>query len=306
MKIAIIGAGAMGSIYAGLLAEANNEVWIVDIWKQHIDTIRNQGLRVEGASGDRVVNNINIADDVSEIGECELVVIATKASGVASAASSITTLLNDRSVILTIQNGLGAGERIRESLDSDNIIIGVAGGFGASMKAPGHAHHNGMELIRLGELQGGITPRLEEVTRVWDAAGFKVKMFEDINQLIWEKFVCNVTFSGPCTVFQRNLGQLMADPNSWQVALSCAREAFAVGMAKKINFGFDDVDAYVTEFGKKMPESKPSMFQDILAQRHSEIDAINGMVPVLAAQSGLQAPYNEVISSIVRAKESEF
>jgi 2-dehydropantoate 2-reductase len=306
MKIAVIGAGAMGSIYAGLLAEANNEVWIVDIWKQHLDTIRSQGLRVEGASGDRVVKNINVADDVSEIGECELVVIATKASGVASAATSIGPLLNDRSVVLTIQNGLGAGERIRESLDSDNIIIGVAGGFGASMKAPGHTHHNGMELIRLGEIQGGITSRLEEVTRVWDAAGFKVKMFEDINQLIWEKFVCNVTFSGPCTVFQRNLGQLMADPNSWQVALGCAREAFAVGKAEKINFGFDDVDAYVTAFGKKMPESKPSMFQDILAQRHSEIDAINGMVPVLAAQSGLQAPYNEVISSIVRAKESEF
>ena len=306
MKIAVIGAGAMGSIYAGLLAEANNEVWIVDIWKQHLDTIRSQGLRVEGASGDRVVKNINVADDVSEIGECELVVIATKASGVASAATSISPLLNDRSVILTIQNGLGAGERIRESLDSDNIIIGVAGGFGASMKAPGHTHHNGMELIRLGEIQGGITPRLEEVTRVWDAAGFKVKMFEDINQLIWEKFVCNVTFSGPCTVFQRNLGQLMADPNSWQVALGCAREAFAVGKAKKINFGFDDVDDYVTEFGKKMPESKPSMFQDIIAQRHSEIDAINGMVPVLAAQCGLHAPFNEVISSVVRAKESEF
>ncbi len=306
MKIAVVGAGAMGSVYAGLLAEANNEVWVIDVWKEHLDVIRQRGLRLEGASGNRTIRNIHVAAEPGEAGECELVVIATKASGVASAARAIAPLLTCDSVILTIQNGLGAGKRIRESIDSENIILGVAGGFGASVKAPGYAHHNGMSLICLGELQGGISPRLQKVTRVWEEAGFKVRMFEDINQLIWEKFVCNVAFSGPCTVFHRSLGQLMADPASWQIALNCAREAYAIGQAGDIAFGFNDVDAYVTEFGKKMPDARPSMLQDHMAKRPSEIDAINGVVPVLAAELGRQAPYNEVVSAIIRARESEF
>ena len=102
MKIAVVGAGAMGSVYAGLLAEANNEVWVIDIWKQHLDAIRNHGLRVEGASGDRIIRNIHVADKVADVGVCELVVIATKASGVAPAAQAIGPLLGDASVILTI------------------------------------------------------------------------------------------------------------------------------------------------------------------------------------------------------------
>src|SRR3546814_21156731 len=97
-------------------------------------------------------------------------------------------------MIVTIQNGLGAAERIARSIDPKNVVIGVAGGFGASVRGPGHVHHNGMELIRLGEMTGPVTPRLEKVAKVWNDAGFRVKAFDDIDQLVWEKFVCNVTY----------------------------------------------------------------------------------------------------------------
>ena len=306
MKIVIVGAGAMGSIYAALLADAGNEVSVIDLWDAHIEAIREHGLRVEGASGDRVVRNIHAEKSAADITERDLVVIATKASGVEAAAASVPSMLAKDGLIVTIQNGLGAGERIAKYLPTEQIILGVAGGFGASMKAPGHAHHNGMELIRLGEMQGGASARVEKIAQIWREAGFKVKAFEDINQLIWEKFICNVTFSGPCTVFGCTLGELMADTHAWPIALGCGREAYTAARAKNISLSFDDVDAYVSAFGMKMPQARPSMLQDHLAKRVSEIDAINAMVPIVASEVGTAAPYNEVISAIVKSREENF
>ena len=306
MKIAVIGAGAMGSVYAGLLADAGNEVWAIDLWQEHLDAIESDGLRVEGASGDRVVRTIRVSSEAAAAGPCDLVIIATKASGVEAAARAVAPLLQEQSLVLTIQNGLGAGERIARHLPEGSVLLGVAGGFGASMKGPGHAHHNGMQLIRIGEMQGGPSERAERIAEVWRQAGFNVKTYEDIKQLVWEKFVCNVTFSAPCTVFARTIGEMMADPEAWKICLGCAREAYAAGLAKGIAFSFDDVEAYVTAFGGNMPGARPSMLLDHMAGRRSEIDAINGMVPVVAAEVGSEAPYNEVVTAIVRSREAGF
>ncbi|MCB1741503.1 MAG: 2-dehydropantoate 2-reductase [Gammaproteobacteria bacterium] len=305
MKIAIVGTGAMGSVYAGLLASGGNEVWAVDLWQEHVDAINRDGLRVEGASGDRTVR-LSATSNIADVGECDLVVIATKASGVAAAAASIEPLLRDDTLILTIQNGLGAGERISRHRDPGNILLGVAGGFGASMKGPGHVHHNGMELIRVGEMQGGLTERVENVARIWRDAGFNVKAYEDVNQLIWEKFICNVTFSGPCTVTRTRIGEMMDDPHGWPIALECGLEAYRAGKAKGVHFSFADASSYITDFGNKLRGGRPSMLLDHMAGRRSEIDAINGMVPVVAREVGTEAPVNEVISALVRTLERDF
>ena len=305
MRIAVVGTGAMGSVYAGLLAAAGNEVWAIDTWQEHIDSIRERGLRVEGASGDRTVR-LDATTDASEPGPCDLVIIATKAAGVASAAASIGPLVGDDTLVLTIQNGLGAADRICRHLSPENVLLGVAGGFGASIRAPGHAHHNGMELLRLGELGGGISERLERIARVWRDAGFNVKCFEDINQLVWEKFVCNVTFSGSCTIFKCTIAEVLENEHAWNVAGNCASEAYAAGVAKGVHFSFDDPVAHVREFGSKIPNSRPSMLLDHLAKRPSEIDAINGMVPVVAREVGTAAPYNAVVTEIIKAKELVF
>lgn len=313
MKIAVIGAGAMGSIYAGLLASnnretASHEVWAVDVWQQHLDAIKNTGLRIEGASGDRVVTTINVAnpDQVAAIGICDLVIIATKASAVGDAARLIEPLCEDNTHILTIQNGLGAGERIARHISSEHVLLGVAQGFGASVKAPGHVHHTGMSLIRIGAMHPRNNSAANTVAKIWADAGFNTRAFTDIHQLIWEKFICNVAFSAPCTVFDCNIGQLMANPESWHISKQCAIEAYNVAKARKIHLTFDDPVAYVTDFGNKLADSCPSMLLDHREARRSEIDAINGMVPVVAKECGLPAPYNEVVSAIVRAKEKQF
>ena len=306
MKIVIVGAGAMGSVYAALLADSGNEVWAIDLWQEHLDAINDHGLQVSGASGERTVRNIQVSTRAADAGPCDLVVIATKASAVGAAARSLTSNLTDETLVLTIQNGLGAGERISKNLDSAHILLGVAGGFGASVPEPGHVHHNGMELIRLGEMHGGMSERLEHVAKVWQDAGFNVKTFADINQLIWEKFICNVALSGAAAAFDRTLGEVMDDPVTWEIAKKLGLEAYRVGKAKGIHFSFEDPVQYISDFGSKMPKAKPSMLLDLMAKRRTEIDAINGMVPVVAKEQGLDAPYNEAIAAVIKTKESAF
>ncbi|HAN61492.1 MAG TPA: 2-dehydropantoate 2-reductase, partial [Gammaproteobacteria bacterium] len=123
MKIAVVGTGAMGSVYAALLGDAGNEVWAIDVWQEHIDAITKNGLRLEGASGDRTVM-IKATTDHNEVGTCDLVVVATKAGQIESAATSVPALLHDDSVVLTIQNGLGSAERLAASISAERLLIG--------------------------------------------------------------------------------------------------------------------------------------------------------------------------------------
>ncbi|MBJ7333633.1 MAG: NAD(P)-binding domain-containing protein, partial [Thermoleophilia bacterium] len=111
MKIAVVGTGAMGSVYAALLADAGNEVWAIDSWADHIAAIQANGLRLEGASGDRTVR-IQATTDPRDVGECELVIVATKAFDIEAAAESIRPLVGETTVVLPIQNGLGSPDRI--------------------------------------------------------------------------------------------------------------------------------------------------------------------------------------------------
>lgn len=134
-EIAIIGTGAMGSVYAGLLADADNELWALDTWTEHIKAIKAGGLRVTGASGDRTVS-LRASTRATDVGVCDLVVIATKAAGVAAAAHSALPLIGPGTTVLAIQNGLRSADRITSVIDRDHMLIGVVGGFGSSIRSP--------------------------------------------------------------------------------------------------------------------------------------------------------------------------
>ncbi|MEM7130589.1 MAG: 2-dehydropantoate 2-reductase [Chloroflexota bacterium] len=307
MKIAVIGTGAMGSIYAGLLADAGNEVWAIDSWQEHIDAIRTDGLRVEGASGDRTVrNNLHASTAVDDAGSCDLMVIATKAHDVANAAQAIKGFVTDNTLILAMQNGLGAADRMKAYLPNANILLGIGGGFGASIQGPGHTHHNGMAMINIGEMSGGRTERVEQVVHVWAEAGFNARAFDNIDQLVWEKLICNCSVSAPCTVFGRTVGEVLDDPHSREISLRCGFEAWEAGRARGVPFSFDDPEAHILNFANGVLNARPSMLQDHMARRRSEIDFINGAIPEVAVQVGTLAPYNEVVSAIVRSREAEF
>ena len=305
MKVAVVGVGAMGSVYAGLLGTAGNDVWVLDQSAEHLAAIAESGLRVEGASGDRVAR-LGVASDPSEIGEVDLVVIATKARDVRAAAESTLALLGPETVVLPIQNGLGSLDTAVEVLGEERVVGGVAGGFGASLVAPGHVHHHGMELIRLGELRGPATPRLERIAATWRAAGFTVETCDDLDRLVWEKLICNVCFSGPCTVLGVTIGEVLDEPHAWSVASACATEAHQVARASGVDLAFEDSLPFVRAFGEKLRGARPSMLLDRLARRPSEVDAINGAIPPRAVALGLEAPANATVTALVKALEETY
>jgi 2-dehydropantoate 2-reductase len=240
--------------------------------------------------------------NAADAGVCDLVIVATKALDVEAAAESIRPLLGPDTVVLPIQNGLGGPDRIAAVVGEEPVIIGVTGGFGASLRGPGHAHHNGWELVRLGERHGPATDRVRAVAQVWEDAGFRVAVFDDVDQLVWEKLLCNSTFSGTCTVLEWTIGEVLADPDAWSIASGCASEVFAVAQAKGIHLDFDDPVAYARAFGETFPGARPSMLLDLLAGRQCEIDVINGAIGPAARSVGLEAPINETVSALVRAK----
>ena len=259
---------------------------------------------MEGASGDRTVR-VNATLDAGEAGVCELLVVATKAMDTEAGVKNAAALIGPHTLVLTIQNGLGNAERMERLVGSKNLLVGIAGGFGASVVAPGHVYHNGWEAIHLGEFSGGITDRLQRVAEVWQKAEFRIKAFEDIQPLIWGKLIGNVGFSAVCTVTGQRVGQVMNNPWAWSIVEKNVSEAFAVSQAKKIRLSYDDPVSWVREFGAKIPNAQPSMLQDILAGRPTEIDSLNGAIVEEAERLGLSAPMNRAVTILVKALEEK-
>ncbi len=302
MKIGIVGSGAMGSVYGALLAAAGNELWLFDQWREHVLAMRTQGLRCTGASGDRTVP-VHATTEAAEAGPCELVIVATKVMDIEPGVRAAEPMIGPETLILTIQNGLGNVDRIRQVLPPENLLFGIAGGFGAEIQAPGHVHHNGMEAINLAELKGGITPRLERVAEVWREAGFKVQTFEDLWPVVWSKLIANVAFSATCAATGMRVGQARANEWAWGIAKACIREAAAVAAAKGIRLAYDDPVQWVSDFAGKIPNARPSMYQDLLARRRSEIDSIQGGVVAEGAKVGVPTPTCTFMVQFVKALE---
>src|SRR4029077_6181191 len=126
------------------------------------------------------------------------------------------------------------------------------------------------------------------------------------DQMIWEKFLCNVTLSAPTAAFDVTVGELMSNAETWAVAIGCMLEAYRLGVEKGVKFSFDDPVQYVTDFASTIPDASPSMRLDHLARRRSETDVINGQVAELSRQLGLEPPYNESLCAVLRAREARF
>ncbi len=305
-KVAIVGCGAMGSVYAALMTSAGHAVHAVTLWADHAAAMRERGLRVEGASGDRTVRLASAGTTTDGIGPCDLVIIATKAFDVAAAARSCAPLIGPGTVVQTIQNGLGSPEVAATVIDPDRIAVGVVGGFGASMRGPGHAHHNGLEMIRFGAFAGLERERLEAAAAIWDSAGFRTSLFDDLGRMVWEKLIMNVTFSGTTTLTGLTIGGVMADPDAWRVAQGCAEEAIAVAVAMGVTLQVGDPIEHIRRLGGKIPEARPSMLLDHRARRRGEVEAINGAIPRLGRSCGVPTPVNDTVVALIKAREAAF
>lgn len=304
MKVAIVGCGAMGSIYAGLLASAGNDVTVVDGWQAHVDAIHVNGLRVEGASGDRIVKVQAFMQPPDQ--KADLVIIAAKAAQVGQAAVNAKRLMGPDTTVLTIQNGLGSADVVAGIVGADRLAVGIAAAFGASLRAPGHAHHNGMAAVRMGAYARLAPAQVEAIAALWRGAGFTADAVENVAAMQWEKLICNVAFSGPCVLANMTVGQAMDDVNMGPLGLAAATEAWQVALARKVPISVTDPEAHVRAFGERVRNARPSVLLDHDARRCSEIDVINGAVPREAAKCGMTAPVNATLTALVKQRESGF
>ncbi len=294
----------MGSVYAALLADAGNEVLAIDRWEEHVEAMNAGGLHVEGASGDRTVKVA--ASTAPPAGPVDMIVVAVKAADAAAAAEAARPLLGPETLVVTIQNGLGSAEGVAAALGADRLMVGIAGGFGASFKGPGHVHHNGMKTIRMGAYAGLPYDRVEAAVQVWRDAGFAAEPARDIAVMQWEKLICNVAYSAPCTLTGLTIGQVMEDPDMGPISRAAATEAWEVARAAGIALTIEDPVDHVRTFGAAIPNAKPSLLLDFEAGRRGEIDFINGAIPREAEKLGRRAPVNATLVGLVRFRERGF
>ncbi|WP_310781570.1 ketopantoate reductase family protein [Mycobacterium sp. Z3061] len=304
MKVAIIGCGAMGSIYAAKLAGAGNDVLVVDRHQAGVDQIARHGLRVTGPGYDQTaqLRASTIAPDET----MDLIVLAVKAADVTTAAQQALPMLGENTPVLSIQNGLGSAETVAGIVGDGRLAVGIASGFGAARVAPGHVHHNAMRAMRFGAYSALPQSTVESIARVWADAGFDAAAVTDIAAMQWEKLICNVAYSAPCALTGMTVGEVMDDPEMGPVSRAAAREAWRVAFASDININVPDPVEHVRAFGAGMPDAKPSALLDHEARRVSEIDVINGAVPRQGARVGVDAPVNATLTALVKAIEKRW
>lgn len=304
MKIAVIGCGAMGSIYAARLATAGNDVLAIDRHEPSIERIGRDGLRVTGPGYDRVVPLR--ASTTAPDEPMDLIVLAIKAADVTVGARQALPMLGPATPVLTIQNGLGSAETVAGIVGAQRVAVGIASGFGASRVAPGHVHHNAMRAMRFGAYSSLPHATVETIARAWTDAGFDAAAVTDIAAMQWEKLICNAAYSAPCALTGMTVGQVMDDPEMAPVSRAAATEAWTVARASGIAVAVTDPVAHVRAFGAQMPDAKPSALLDHEARRVSEIDVINGAVPRQGARVGVAAPVNATLTALIKAIERQW
>jgi len=303
MKTVIIGAGAMGSLFGGLLSRSGEEVWLVDIWKDHIDTLRSRGLSLE-EKGETHTVRVNATTDFTSPGKADLVLIFVKAYHTEKAASDALALEKEDTVFLTLQNGLGNEEAICRKVDRKKVILGVTS-HGATLLGPGHIRHAGWGKTYLGELDGKVTDRVAQITQRFQNARIETEVSPHIHDLVWEKLLVNVGLNALAALTGLKNGQVLDYPETLRLLEALVSEAVAVARKKGVRVKDNPVDR-VKAVLEATRENRCSMGQDFDYKRRTEIDAINGAVVGEAGRLGISVPYNLMITDLVKVIQKRF
>jgi 2-dehydropantoate 2-reductase len=299
MKIAVIGAGAMGGSYGGHLAKAGHDVRLVDTWQAHIDAVAKSGLHVTGALGDYVAK-VPITSEPEYDDWAELVIAFIDTNATAIAAPNISKVLAPDGVVLTMQNGIGNVETLAEHLGAD-CVIGGSSMCSAAVLGPGEVALTHHDVTSIGEIDGTDSQRVNKIAGTLRDAGFDVAVKTNIMSVIWKKFLLNCGINALCAVSGLRTGEMTRVPELYQLQDNIINEALAVTDAKSIQ-----IDADIRETIKKVAHyrfNKPSMLQHVCAGRKTEIDAINGALVREAKQLGIATPYNEALVALLKGRE---
>lgn len=303
MKTVIMGAGAMGSLFGGLLASKGEEVWLVDIWKEHVETLSSRGLIIE--AGEKVQTiPVQATTDAATIGKADLVLYFVKTYHTEKAVQDSLTLEKDETLFLTLQNGLGNEEILCRHVDRKKVILGVTG-QGATLLGPGRIRHAGRGKTYVGELDGKVTDRITRIAQMFQKAGIETETSFRIYDLVWEKLFVNVGLNALAALTGLKNGQILDHPETLRLLEALVSEAVEVARGKGIEVTGNPLDR-VKAVLEATRENRCSMGQDLDRKRRTEIDAINGAVVREAERLGISVPYNRMITDLIKVIEKSY
>ena len=305
MKIAIVGPGAMGCLFAALLSRVKDrhEIWLLDKISERAKELNKKGILVEGIS--RIKVNPGVTDDANKIGPCELVIIFTKSYDTEKALRSIKPLLTDETNVLSLQNGLGNIEAIADCVGEDMSIGGVTS-YGATLLGIGKVRHAGKGETIIGKPTGKVFKDLRQVARLFNEAGIPVKVSKEIRSAIWSKLVINVGINALCAICRLPNGALLHYEGTRELLKQAALEAVKVAKRKRIKLSYDDPLQKVESISASTSDNICSMLQDVLRRKQTEIDYINGAIIRQGRSCGVKTPINDTLVQLVKSIESSY
>ncbi|MFC5421863.1 ketopantoate reductase family protein [Bosea eneae] len=301
LRISILGAGAMGSLFGGLLAEAGHEVELLDVNPVQIATVREHGLLIRDDAGERRVA-IPIMRPEEATTRPDWLIVFTKAMHTQGALDSARHLIGSQTRLLSLQNGLGNAEKLADFADVSRIAIGMTT-VPADLVAPGEVHSHGQSKTRVVMVDGSEDAALAALASALDAAGVPCAVDPDAVVAIWEKVAFNVALNSLCAVTRRTVGALGADADGRQLAHAIASEALAVAQAEGLMVSPQRTHATIDHALDHHGGHKPSMLQDLLAGRATEVETLNGAVVLAARRHGIAAARTEALYALVKMAE---
>ncbi|HEY5623222.1 MAG TPA: 2-dehydropantoate 2-reductase [Gammaproteobacteria bacterium] len=291
-----MGSGGVGGYFGGRLAVAGNDVTFIARGR-HLDAIRKRGLRIESRDlGDALVHPASASDDPAEVGPVDTVVIGVKLWDTEAAGKAILPMLGPETTVVSLQNGVECDDILAGIVGDDRLIGGVAF-IASSVAEPGVIRHIGtMQRVVLGERGGGTSERVDALTKALLDGGVDAESSENIERVIWEKFVFLVALSATTTSLRLTLGPIREDPAHRAMLLGAMRETVAVARAKGIDLPEDYADRRM-EFVDSLPaDMTSSMHHDLNAGNPLEVAWLSGAVVRLGEQAGVATPVNASVA----------
>lgn len=300
MRTYMIGSGAMGSFYGGLLSRAGFDVTLIDLRTDHVDLIERNGLIVEGVRGRHVIR-VPARTDHAGLPPADFAIIFTDANATREAARTAAQVLTTEGFALTLQNGIGNVEALVDELGAARVVAGVTMNSGALPEA-GRTTYTNAGMTSIGELDGRITPRIEELARMFNSAGIETKVIADPMAEIWTKFVLNCAVNALTAITGLRSGEIYRTPEVSALQDRVIDEILAVIERKGVRLTEPDPRKKIKDHCR-VRYNRPSMMQHIEQGRRTEIDALNGALVREAKALGLAVPYNEAVVAVVKGLE---
>ncbi|MFA5118330.1 MAG: 2-dehydropantoate 2-reductase [Candidatus Omnitrophota bacterium] len=304
MKIAVIGPGAMGCLFAAHLSKSKEEIWLLDKHKERASLINKQGISVDGASGSWQAK-LNVTADPGDIGIVDLVLVCVKSYDTKAAIAQAKPLVGNDTLVLTLQNGIGNIEVLAEAVGSDKVIGGVTH-LGAILLAPGRIKYAGKGETVLGLIDGKIPVAMRSIRELFNKAGFETKVSRDIKSLLWSKLVINAGINALSALTHLHNGALIEFEGSRRILIEAVTEAVKIAKRKRIKLIYDDPLAKVEAVCEATSGNISSMLQDVLRKQRTEIDFINGVIVRFGQELSISVPVNTMLVDLIKTIEASY